>query len=223
MAYIYWNKEIKKSECEKLIKEFDYDDAHSAKVGGKLSSTLSTKDKNKYGISDDHDGFIDIRDINNDSSKKNDNLSEENQNETVRKSKLNWLKTDHIFNKILLRYVTEANNEYFKYNIEKFTPCQFTRYGVGDYYNYHQDNHNNVEDFENATRKLSLTLQLSNPNTYEGGKFLLFNGEKEPYEPPIREQGSIIVFDSRLWHKVTPITKGVRYSLVSWILGPPFK
>ena len=70
-------------------------------MGGKLSSTLSTKDKNKYGISDDHDGFIDIRDINNDSSKKNDNLSEENQNETDRKSKLNWLKTDHIFNKIL--------------------------------------------------------------------------------------------------------------------------
>ena len=79
------------------------------------------------------------------------------------------------------------------------------------------------EDYKNVTRKLSLTLQLSDPNTYEGGKFLLFNGEHEPSEPPIREQGSIIVFDSRLWHKVTPVTKGVRYSLVSWVLGPHFR
>jgi len=39
----------------------------------------------------------------------------------------------------------------------------------------------------------------------------------------MQEQGSIIIFDSREWHRVSPVTKGVRYSLVSWSLGPAFK
>ena len=80
-----------------------------------------------------------------------------------------------------------------------------------------------ISEYEKETRKLSMTVQLSDSKDYEGGEFHFYNGIDDPEIPPIQEQGSILVFDSRMWHKVTPITKGVRYSLVSWILGPHFQ
>ena len=68
-----------------------------------------------------------------------------------------------------------------------------------------------------------MTVQLSDSKDYEGGEFQFYNGNGDPEIPPIQEQGSVLVFDSRMYHRVTPITKGVRYSLVSWILGPHFR
>ena len=117
----------------------------------------------------------------------------------------------------------KANEIVYHYNVTKFTPCQFAQYNVGDFYDYHQDSGMTITEFENETRKLSMTVQLSDPKDYEGGEFYFYNGIKEPEEPPIQDRGSILVFDSRMWHKVAPITKGVRYSLVSWILGPHFQ
>ena len=74
-------------------------------------------------------------------------------------------------------------------------------------------------------RKLSLTLCLTDPKEYEGGELQFFNGER-PIEQriinDIQDQGSVIVFDSRDWHRVTPVTKGTRYSLVCWSVGPNF-
>ena len=141
----------------------------------------------------------------------------------TRKTKLNWLPLQHKFNKILSEYVTKANTIMYHYDIGKFTPCQFARYDVGDFYNYHQDSGHNIVEYEKETRKLSMTLQLSDPDTYEGGQFFFYNGNKEEEEPEIQKQGSILVFDSRMWHRVAPVTKGVRYSLVSWVLGPHFR
>ena len=66
-------------------------------------------------------------------------------------------------------------------------------------------------------------LSFSDPDSYEGGEFYFYNGNKEEIEPEIKKQGSIVCFDSRMWHRVAPVTKGVRYSLVSWILGPRFQ
>ena len=86
MAFIYWNQEIPKNECEKLIKEFNCEDSFSAGVGGKLSDGFSTEEKNEYGILSNNDGFIDIRDIDSNGSKKNNNLSEGDRDETIRKS-----------------------------------------------------------------------------------------------------------------------------------------
>jgi len=88
---------------------------------------------------------------------------------------------------------------------------------------YHQDAGHQVNEYEKETRKLSMTVQLSEPDTYEGGEFYFYDGNKDEIEPDIQEQGSILVFDSRMWHRVAPVTKGVRYSLVSWILGPRFQ
>jgi PKHD-type hydroxylase len=76
-------------------------------------------------------------------------------------------------------------------------------------------------------RKISMTLNLNEPGQYEGGNLLFDFGhhEKEQYYEckEMRPQGSMIIFPSFLPHCVTPLTKGVRYSLVLWCLGRPFK
>ena len=75
-------------------------------------------------------------------------------------------------------------------------------------------------------RKISLSLILNDPKEYRGGDFEVdFGNRQKPtrtaYE--IQEQGDCIVFPSDLLHKVRPVTNGVRYSLVMWTLGDPFK
>jgi PKHD-type hydroxylase len=78
------------------------------------------------------------------------------------------------------------------------------------------------------TRKLSVTISLSDPSTYKGGnlKFDLgphADGKRYHLCKEIRPRGSIIVFPSHVYHQVTPVTQGTRYSLVAWNLGKPFK
>jgi len=77
-------------------------------------------------------------------------------------------------------------------------------------------------------RKLSITINLNEPGDYEGGNLKFDFGphkESERYHEckEIRPQGSIIIFPSFVYHQVTPITKGNRYSLVLWTCGEPFK
>jgi len=77
-------------------------------------------------------------------------------------------------------------------------------------------------------RKLSVTINLTLPGEYEGGNLKFdygphFEGERFHECTQIRPQGSIIVFPSFQYHQVTPVTSGTRYSLVLWMLGPPFK
>jgi PKHD-type hydroxylase len=72
-----------------------------------------------------------------------------------------------------------------------------------------------------SLRKISVVIQLSDPTEYEGGELQVMNGE-EPYRVCNKEKGSLIMFPSFLLHRVTPVTKGCRRSLVLWISGPPF-
>lgn len=76
-------------------------------------------------------------------------------------------------------------------------------------------------------RKLSLTCNLTNPDNYEGGDLIFDLGPHAPKRfhkvEEIRERGSVIVFPSWLYHQVTPVTKGTRYSAVMWSLGYPFQ
>ena len=79
-------------------------------------------------------------------------------------------------------------------------------------------------------RKLSVTVSLSDPKNYKGGdlQFDLSNPKQKNKRiittiENIKPQGSIVVFPSFLWHRVTPVTKGTRYSLVIWSLGKPWK
>jgi PKHD-type hydroxylase len=70
-------------------------------------------------------------------------------------------------------------------------------------------------------RKLSFSLILSNPNEYIGGDFEILIGKKS--SPIIQTRGRVIAFPSFVMHRVTPLTSGVRKSIVFWALGPKFK
>ena len=212
MSYYYWSGKITKNDCEKLINEFDVPCAIDASTGHAYGpDSLYEEEIEKYKENDNWD------------FEKNQPKDMDKLNPSIRKTKLNWLPNKHEFNKVLLDYVVKANEIVWHYNVTKFTPCQFARYDVGDFYEYHQDSGYNIIEYEKETRKLSMTVQLSDSKDYEGGEFLFYAGKNEPTIPPIQEQGSILVFDSRMWHKIIPVTRGVRYSLVSWILGPRFQ
>ena len=77
-------------------------------------------------------------------------------------------------------------------------------------------------------RKISMTVNLNDPQDYEGGnlKFDLgphFKGERFKVFDDMRTRGSVIIFPSFMYHCVTPVTSGTRYSMVLWLLGKPWQ
>jgi PKHD-type hydroxylase len=133
-------------------------------------------------------------------------------------------KTNWIYEKIIDK-INFINYKNYNMILKFIEPLNFLKYSYNEfeddsgYYHIHVDDdglyssHNYL-----IIRKLTFVVQLSEPQDYEGGKlFLYYNQEK--HESP-NEFGSIIIFPSRIAHEVTPITKGNRYSLVGWIVGP---
>ena len=157
-----------------------------------------------------------------------------------RNSDLVWLNDTWIY-KELHPYIHQANKAAgWNYEWDRSESCQFTKYKLNQYYDWHCDSwdkpykRDNKNDPDNGKiRKLSMTCQLTDGSEYEGGE-LEFDFRN--YDPHMREEdkhlrrakeilpkGSIIVFPSFVWHRVKPVTKGTRYSLVMWNLGYPFK
>ena len=132
----------------------------------------------------------------------------------------------------------------WNFDIENAESFQFTKYGLNQYYGWHCDSW--IQPYkrpQNADgswpmdhgkiRKLSVTISLNDPSEYEGGNLEFDFRNDHDWErnkkssikacTEIRPRGSIIVFPSFCWHRVAPVTKGTRYSLVMWNLGYPFK
>ena len=126
-------------------------------------------------------------------------------------------------NELVWGYLREANKLQYNYDLKYFQAVQFARYRNGGHYDWHKDS--TGVNPHGELRKLSLTFSLSDPKTYEGGHLEFYRGER-PMEDQviedIRDQGSVVVFDSRDYHRVTPVTKGTRYSIVCWTVGPNF-
>ena len=131
-------------------------------------------------------------------------------------------------------FMEEANERAgWKYDIRAAEAMQITRYKKGGFYYFHFDgrgDHLSVYDmpdnefFHGNVRKLSMTVLLN--DNYEGGEFQFATYRKEECKidtPEFNKTGSVIVFPSDVEHRVAPVTKGIRYSLVTWFLGPPFK
>ena len=169
---------------------------------------------------------------------KNRELTKEEVKDLKRKrnSDLVWLNDTWIY-KELHPYVHEANRAAgWNFDWERSESCQFTKYKLNQYYDWHCDSHAKPyeEGFDKGTiRKLSMTCQLTDGSEYTGGE-LEFDFRN--YDPHMRDEsqhlrrakeilpkGSIIVFPSFVWHRVKPVTAGTRYSLVVWHLGKPFK
>jgi len=126
--------------------------------------------------------------------------------------------TSWVFQRLTM-VVNEMNQRFFGFDLNTFEQgLQLTRYSSEDeqHYDWHIDRHMGT-----GQRKLSLTLQLSDPDDYEGGDLELRFG-KEPITVN-KDRGMIALFPSYTMHRVTPVTKGTRYSLVAWVSGPAFK
>ena len=154
-----------------------------------------------------------------------------------RKSDIVWMNDRWIYKEIH-PYIHQANQSAgWNFDWDWSESCQFTKYGVGQYYGWHCDSWEvpyNKPDDKNShgkIRKLSVTISLNDPDEYDGGNLEFDFRNDTDYEndktskrlcTEIRPKGSMIVFPSFVWHRVTPVTRGLRQSLVMWSLGKPF-
>jgi PKHD-type hydroxylase len=138
-----------------------------------------------------------------------------------RKTTIAWAESGTEIFDTVYDYIKAANESGgWYYDISGMEPVQIGEYTDGGYYGWHSDIDSPcVEDFQ---RKLSCSIQLSDFDEYEGGDLILENSQGMHFTAP-RQKGSVIVFPSFLKHKVTPVTKGIRYSAVGWMRGPAFK
>jgi len=139
----------------------------------------------------------------------------------ARSSKVAWMDDDVELRNILWGYTTMANASAFGLDVTPMTSIQYTQYSAEE--NGHYDWHNDVDWAEDRafSRKLSIIAQLSDPSEYEGGDFEFSEVENPPVD--FKRKGSILVFPSYLTHRITPVTEGVRASVVAWFEGPKWR
>ena len=150
-----------------------------------------------------------------------------------RQSKVAWIDEDWVYN-FINPFMAEANNKSgWNFDIAACETPQLTKYKKDDFFGWHIDGHSDSlsaynlpknKFLDKTVRKISMTILLN--DDYEGGNFQFgfFNrGDVSIANPKFSTKGSIIFFPSFMHHQVAPIIKGIRYSLVAWFLGPPFK
>ncbi len=206
--YYYFQSALTPRFCDELIKYGISQQEQLALTGGQTDKV------NKGKPLDDKD-IIDLK-------KKRD-------------SNIVWLSDRWIYKEIQ-PFIHQANRLAgwdFEWSFSE--ACQFTKYKLNQFYDWHCDswesayaNKDNPDTF-GKIRKLSVTCSLSSPEDYEGGELEFDFRNMDPDKQSVRKcaeikpRGSIVVFPSHVWHRVKPVTKGTRYSLVIWNLGYPFK
>ena len=247
-AYLYFDNVIPKEVCEKFISIGENKILEEKNKGNKTeASTMgNTQYDDSMQLMPSND--LTIRDL------IDKNINEEEVYN--RKSQIVWLDENWMYD-IILPYVKAANeNAGWNWSFTNTEKIQFTKYTNNGFYGWHKDGgsdlygvykryiygitekpfcvddslpplYTTVDDYIGKVRKISLTINITDPNDYEGGdlKFDLGNHQEKniltAHEG--KSQGSIVVFPSFLDHCITPVTRGVRYSLVLWVLGEPWK
>ena len=162
---------------------------------------------------------------------------------TRRECKIGWIDDDLIMSPLYDK-ICEYNEKYSNWNfdLKGLENLQYTVYDkCGSHYTWHKDVHPWTSDYtfntfgsssiykeKNLIRKISFTIFLNDPHEYEGGELDLewrspISKPNERYDTFKSPAGSIIVFPSSTWHRVRPVTSGIRKSLVGWVLGPTFR
>jgi hypothetical protein len=116
----------------------------------------------------------------------------------------------------LTAFGLNSNHHVWKYDITHSNQTEFLMYEPSGKYETHVDT---FHQHSSETRKLTVLAFLN--DDFEGGRFYIQNGSERSY--PLQEKGTLLVFPSYMPHGVEPITKGVRYSVVTWMVGPYFK
>ena len=164
-------------------------------------------------------------------------------NTHIRSSQNTWIDTSHWIGGYLWYYVSKINNANFLYDITDIDngTLQYTHYKEGQFYSWHSDTaldtyHKPQVRFASTVgrgqeemiqtgeyvRKLSFTLQLSDPTDYRGGEVEFLDSEGQRFLAP-KQRGTMIVFDSRTRHRVRKVKEGLRKSIVGWVVGPRWK
>lgn len=150
-------------------------------------------------------------------------VGENPENLSVRNSYIKFLDSSITDNQWIFQRFTEivnnANERFFKFELNRIESLQYTVYEKGQFYKEHMDM--SYRNPNNAIRKLSFTMQLTDPDEYEGGELKIKHSSDSVIARKTR--GSITFFPSYIIHEVTPVTKGVRKSLVGWVTGPRWK
>ena len=139
-----------------------------------------------------------------------------------RKSDIRWIRDPfykHLFFDIISR---ENHDSGLNFQLDYIEDLQLTRYIAPDgHYNFHRDSDGHSrENIDDSVRKISMTCLLTDPNEFEGGDLQIQTSDT-PYDVKL-EKGDIVVFPSYLLHRVSPVTKGIRHSLVAWAHGSAF-
>ena len=172
-------------------------------------------------------GFGDVKKLN---AKQKKDLKKKRNSDIV------WMNDRWIYNEIQPYIHTANQSAGWNFEWDHSESCQFTKYKKGQYYDWHCDGwdqpYNKPEEpsSHGKIRKLSVTVTLSDPKDYKGGELEFDFRQNDPDKPnkkikckEILPKGSLVVFPSFVWHRVCPVTKGERNSLVVWNLGYPFK
>lgn len=168
-----------------------------------------------------------------------------NSGAEIRDSKVSWVQDSEWVAGLCYHYVLKANRANFRYDIDGFDDgtLQYTYYSTGGHYSWHSDqgllSHAKPLDRVSSTpddvrreefvnlgsekvRKLSFSLQLSDPTDYTGGELQIMNDDGTILTLP-REKGRIVIFDSRTLHRVRKVTSGQRRVVVGWVAGPRWR
>jgi len=204
--WFYFNNAIPKQTCNK-IKNLDNGRFKSASVDTYMDTT---EEERKIGRKNDF-----------------------NVDAKIRISDVAWTNEQWLID-LIWPYMIGANEQAgWNFDIKSVEAMQITKYGAGGFYEWHKDggadclstyNRPDNEFLHGNARKLSMTVLLN--SSYKGGEFQFCTYEKEGssiHTPELNTVGTVIVFPSFMEHRVKPIIKGTRYSLVAWFLGPPFK
>ena len=168
----------------------------------------------------------------------------EEVDKVIRNSKNLWIPTSNWIGGWLWYYIDKINRENFCYDLTDIDggSIQYTQYGPGQFYNWHQDadidlfykpqltpasgmnmSQDQVTLNGEYVRKLSFALQLSDPTDYTGGEVQFLDNSSRTYFAAPKQRGTLMVFDSRTKHRVRKVKSGLRKSLVGWVVGPRWK
>lgn len=152
-----------------------------------------------------------------------ENGTTENQN--YRKSEVTWIYPDafpDLYDEMWYLQ-RESNKDWFGFHVDNLEYIQLARYNgdIKGEYKRHKD----VFWINQSSRhrKLSAVVQLSDPNTYEGGDLTFFECQSYPNKDDIRQQGTVIFFPAFVDHQANPVLSGIRYSAAVWFEGPKWR
>jgi len=184
-------------QCDHIIRIGQAQPQQKAKVG---TSTQTKKDKDPTKI-------------------KNTGIDDAKKRITT----ISWLPFNHpetgVIYGTIEKWVKNININHFGFDgIQITEQAQYTEYPKGAFYEWHTDNDTDMQ-LQPPVRKISMTLLLSDENDFEGGDLEMIDDTKRPR----MKRGHALFFASFVRHRVTPVIKGNRKSLVMWFGGPPFK